>query len=92
MFYTYVLLCRDFIRKRSEIYIGFTEDLENRLAVHRSHSVQTTKSFDKIDLIYYEACLDKTDAGRRELQLKTGFGRGYLKKRLESYLKRISID
>lgn len=37
-------------------------------------------------LVYYEACLSHKDAAEREKQLKTGFGRGYLKKRLKDYL------
>ncbi|KKU16191.1 MAG: hypothetical protein UX24_C0018G0009, partial [Candidatus Giovannonibacteria bacterium GW2011_GWB1_45_9b] len=49
--------------------------------------IKTTKSFNKIELVYYEACLDKTDARKRELQLKTGFGRGYVNKRLENFLE-----
>jgi len=39
-------------------------------------------------LIYYEACLSKKDAQNRERQLKTGFGRGYLRRRLKDYLLR----
>jgi len=46
--------------------------------------VKTTKCCS-CDLIYYEACLSKTDARKRELQLKTGYGRGYLKRRLQTY-------
>jgi putative endonuclease len=64
-------------------------DLKNRLTEHKNGEVQTTKKFDNVELIYYEACKSKTDARRRELQLKTGFGRGYLKRRLGDYLKNI---
>jgi len=53
---------------------------------HKTKNVDTTKSFDKIELIYYEACRNKTDARKRELQLKTGFGRGYINKRLANDL------
>lgn len=87
MFYTYVLLCIDEKRNRKKFYIGSTEDFKNRVIEHKNKSIKTTKSFDKIELVYYEACLNKTDARRRELQLKTGFGRGYIKRRLEKYLK-----
>ena len=87
MYYTYVLFCQDQKRKRNKFYIGSSEDLKDRIKKHNSGEVKTTKSFDKIALIYYEACLNKTDARKRELQLKTGFGRGYLNRRLESYLK-----
>lgn len=51
----------------------------------KSKSTITTKQFDIIKLIYYEACLNKKDAYVRENQLKTGFGRGYLKRRNKSY-------
>jgi putative endonuclease len=84
MFYTYVLLCTG--TNTSEFYIGSTSDLIKRLKNHLSKSTKTTKNFDIIDLVYYEACRNKTDARKRELQLKTGFGRGYLKRRLASDL------
>jgi putative endonuclease len=87
MHYTYVLLCRDVKRARSEFYIGSTDNLDQRIAQHRGGQVQTTKRFDTIELAYYESCISKTDARRRELQLKTGFGRGYLKRRLAEFLK-----
>ena len=85
MYYTYVLQCNDI--NRNKFYIGVTDDIKNRVAAHKSKSVQTTKSFNNIKLIYCEICLNKTDALKREHQLKTGFGRGYINKRLENYLK-----
>ncbi len=87
MFFTYVLFCKDTKRKNQKFYIGTTSNIEKRLIKHLNKSVKSTKIFDKIDLIYYEACLSKTDAIKRESQLKTGFGRGYLNRRLENYLK-----
>jgi len=82
MYFTYVLSCS--LNKNNEFYIGYTENLDERVKKHQNHEVKTTKKFDKIKLVYYEACLSKTDARKRELQLKTGFGRGYLKRRLEN--------
>ena len=82
MYYTYVLLCRN--NNKRELYIGSTRDLKNRIAKHKSKCVKTTKLYNSIKLIYYEACSSKTDARKREIQLKTGFGRGYIKKRLAS--------
>ncbi len=86
MYYTYVILCT---RKDEKpiFYVGSTENLKRRVSEHISGSVQTTKKFDTIQLVYYEACLNKTDARKRELQLKTGFGRGYVKRRLEHFLR-----
>lgn len=87
MFFTYVLRCHASKRNVIEFYTGSSEILPNRIEDHKSKSVKTTRSFDRIDLVYYEACLNKTDALRREKQLKTGFGRGYIKRRISNYLK-----
>ncbi len=82
MFYTYVLLCEKG-KTKQDLYIGYTGNLRMRLQQHKAKNVDTTKKFDTITLVYYEACLSKKGARKRELQLKTGFGRGYLKRRLE---------
>src|SRR3989338_8880847 len=86
MHFTYVLRCVDNKRRLSKFYIGSTSDIESRALEHKSGKVTTTKGFDILTLVYYEACLNKTDARKRELQLKTGFGRGYLNNRLENFL------
>jgi putative endonuclease len=44
--------------------------------------VQATANRLPVQLVYYEACLDLALAKARERQLKTGFGRAYLKRRL----------
>jgi len=78
MFYTYVL--------KSDIdgklYIGYTADLKERFKQHNSGLVLSTKNRIPLTLIYYEACLNKGKAIKREKQLKTGFGRSYLKNRI----------
>lgn len=86
MFYTYVLCCIKKL-KPNKLYIGSAEDLQKRISDHQTKSAKTTKRFDRIELIYYEACRTKKDAILRERQLKTGFGRGYLKNRLKNDLK-----
>lgn len=89
MYFVYVLHCTDTKRNQKKFYVGITEDIEARFDKHKGFSVKTTKNYDRIKLVYYEACLDKTDALRREKQLKTGFGRGYLNRRLKSYLESV---
>ena len=74
-----------------QFYTGSTTDLKARLLNYKSKNTRSTKRFDKIDLVYFEGCFNKTDALRREIQLKTGFGRGYLKRRLENYLKTVRV-
>ena len=87
MHYTYVLLCKDLGRRVSEFYTGTSKHLPNREVDHKAKSVKTTNKFDRIELVYYEACLNKKDALIRERQLKTGFGRGYIRRRIKNYLK-----
>ncbi|MEK7536047.1 MAG: GIY-YIG nuclease family protein [Patescibacteria group bacterium] len=87
MHYTYILSCTDNFDKNC-FYVGYTADLNERVRKHRSGATQTTRRFKSIKLVYYEACLSETDARRRELELKTGFGRGYAKRRLRDYLSK----
>lgn len=86
-YYTYVLKCKK-SNGESELYTGYTSDLKQRLVDHKSKSTKTTRVFEEIELIYYEACRSKTDAIRREKTLKSGFGRSYLKNRLKSDLNK----
>jgi len=39
-----------------------------------------------VNLVYFEACLDKDDAYRRERYLKSGMGKRYLRNRLKKGL------
>lgn len=85
MFYVYIL---ESMLKRKEIYIGYTKDLKNRVKEHNSGETRSTKRYMPWKLIYYEACLDKQDAKRREKYLKTSQGRRMLKLRLREYYDR----
>ncbi len=78
MFYTYVLRSK----KDSNLYIGWSTNLSNRIQEHNNGRVQATKSRVPLELVYYEACLTESGAIAREKQLKSGFGRAYLKRRL----------
>ena len=78
MFYTYVLRCND-----DELYVGSAADLRRRLAQHRAGRVRATAHRLPVRLEYYEACRSELNARAREKQLKTGFGRAYLKRRLD---------
>ena len=85
MFYTYVLLSE----KDEKYYIGFSHDLKERINKHQSGKVKSTVNRRPLKLIYYEACLNEQDAIKREKYFKTGFGRRFLKNRLESFFKTV---
>ena len=82
-YYTYILKSR----KDGKIYTGCTQDLRKRLNQHNKGLSTYTKGRGPFDLIYYEACLLQDKARSRELFLKSGMGKRYLKNRLgASYL------
>lgn len=81
-FFVYVLMCE----KTSTFYTGCTNDLRRRLQQHNNGEVYYTKSKLPVKLIYFEACLNKDDAFRREKYLKTGMGKRYIKNRLKGGL------
>jgi len=83
MQYVYVVLSR----KDSKFYTGYTEDLRKRLKEHSQGKVNSTRDRRPLELVYYEACADKSDALSRERYLKTTWGKRYLKNRLRSHLK-----
>ena len=82
MHYTYILLSQ----KDGRFYTGLTGDLRKRIKEHNNGEVSSTKYRRPLRLIYYEACLDKYDALRREKYLKTGQGKRYLRNRLKQSL------
>lgn len=77
-YYTYVLKSK----KDDKLYIGWSNNLKHRVEQHNKGMVLATKHRLPLELIYYEACLSENNAIEREKQLKTGFGRAYLKRRL----------
>lgn len=82
-YYTYVLKST----KDGKCYTGFTSDLRRRLVQHNKGESTYTKGRGPFTLIYYEACLSSDHAKARELYLKSGMGKRYLKNRLgASYL------
>ena len=82
-YYTYVLKSK----KDGKIYTGYTQDLRKRLNQHNKGLSTYTKGRGPFILIYYEGCLLESKARSRELFLKSGMGKRYLKNRLgASYL------
>lgn len=82
MFYIYVL---ESIEK-GNFYTGFTSDLKKRVEEHNNGSNFSTKHGMPWRVIYYEACVNKQDAVRREKYLKTSQGMRLMKRRLKEYL------
>ena len=66
MWYVYILRCGD-----RTFYTGSTDDVERRLAVHRSgKGAKYTRGRGPLELVYQEALPDRSSALRREAAIK----------------------
>ncbi|OHA64123.1 MAG: excinuclease ABC subunit C [Candidatus Wildermuthbacteria bacterium RIFCSPHIGHO2_01_FULL_48_25] len=81
MFYVYVLQ-----NKNRRWYTGSTNDLRKRFNQHNSGKSRSTNKRGPWKFIYYEACVNEQDARSREIYLKSGMGKRYLKNRLKRFL------
>ncbi len=77
-YFTYVLRSKS----DNKLYVGWTNNLKIRLKKHNAGKVISTKNRLPLSLVYFEACTSKEKAIKREKQLKTGFGRKYIKSRI----------
>ena len=76
MFTVYVLYSKDF----DKIYVGFTSDLEQRILSHNELGKKGwTIKFRPWQLIYKEEYPEKSNAMKREKQLKTATGRNFIR-------------
>lgn len=82
MYWVYILESADL-----SWYIGYTANLDRRIAQHNSgNGAKTTSKKTDWKIIYCEGYLSKQDAMGREKYLKSGSGRKYITKQLAHYL------
>ena len=67
-------------------YVGITNDLRHRLAMHNSGKVLSTHDRRPLYIIYVETYCNQHDAANREKFLKSGWGKSYLNRVLKNYL------
>lgn len=82
-YYTYIIRSL----KNNSLYIGYSSDLKKRLERHNKGLNKATKPFIPYELIHYGAFLNRIDAKRRELYLKSGWGLKSIQKMLERYFR-----
>jgi putative endonuclease len=77
MFYVYAL----YNKFAQKIYIGQTEDIDRRIRQHNEHTFKgfTSRYQGEWVLIYKESVTTRSDALKREKQLKSGNGRAFIK-------------
>lgn len=66
MNYTYIIKCRD-----GTLYTGWTNNLQKRIQDHNcKKGAKYTRSRTPVELVYYEGFLTKSQAMRREYEIK----------------------
>jgi putative endonuclease len=78
MFYVYILKSLS----TGRFYIGSTEDTVNRLTEHNSGEVKATRSYRPWTIVYTETFSTRSEAYRRERQIKAWKNPDYMRKRL----------
>lgn len=66
MYYTYVLVST----RNGDLYVGSTENVENRLSLHNSGKVRSTKAYVPWQLLQKEEFATRSEAMLRERFLK----------------------
>lgn len=62
----YLLKCAD-----DTLYCGITNDLDKRIAAHNAgEGAKYTRSRTPVELVFSEACADRSAAAKRETQIK----------------------
>ncbi|MFZ6036422.1 MAG: GIY-YIG nuclease family protein [Patescibacteria group bacterium] len=62
------------------LYVGLTNNLTRRLKEHNQGQNKTTRPYRPFKLVLQETYQSRIEARKREKQLKSGYGREYLKK------------
>ncbi len=78
MFYVYILKSL----KNGRLYTGSTENLQRRLLEHNSGRSTYTKLTKPFKLLHQETFKTRSEAVKREMFLKTGVGRLWIKNNL----------
>jgi putative endonuclease len=65
--------------KDGRIYVGMCADISARLKEHNAGKTKSTKGFKPWKLIYKEELPNRIEARKREIYLKSGIGKEFLK-------------
>lgn len=79
MFYVYAIKST----VRNYIYVGMTNNINRRIEEHNNGKNRSTKAYKPFVLIYSEECNTREHAREREIYLKSGVGKEFLKRLIE---------
>jgi len=81
MYYLYILKSKT----SEKYYIGQTKDIEHRLFYHNSGYSKSTKSGVPWELVYIENFTNRSDAVKREYNIKNQKSKLYINNLVEKY-------
>ena len=79
MFYTYILCSVS----TGRYYVGSCEDPDKRLLRHNNGGVPSTKPYRPWELVYKETFATRSEALKREREIKAAKSREYIKRLVE---------
>ena len=83
MYYVYVFR----IKKTGKHYVGQTENLTKRLEKHSRGETKSMKNRGEFEMVYVEKCSTRSDAMRREKEIKSYKGGEAFKRLLSGFSK-----
>ena len=75
MYFVYVLKSEIYNR----FYVGITDDLDRRLKEHNRGKTKSTKFYKPYKIVFYEKYQCRIEARQREVFLKSGIGKEFIK-------------
>jgi len=78
MFFVYVIQ-----NPHKRLYVGYTADLDHRIRTHQTNQGGWTRNRGPWKLVYYEMFTNRTEALRREKNLKVGPANQRLRSRVD---------
>ncbi len=79
--YVYIL----YSQSKNKYYIGYSQNLEDRVAKHNTGATPSTKAGKPWILVYKEEFIDKNTALRRELAIKKMKSRKYIERLISGH-------
>lgn len=67
--------------KNNDLYVGSTEDFDNRIKLHNHGRVKSTKAYKPWKLLEIRECNNRSEAVKLERFLKTGQQKEMLRRR-----------
>ena len=71
-------------KKNGSYYVGYTNDLNKRVAKHNLGGTASTRPYKPWKLVYFEEFSTKTEALKREKQIKKYKSRKYIENLIKS--------